>query len=230
MTKEKLSSRPEPLLREAKQRCSGGTCCLLSLHHSGQQSRNASCSWAAQAFRPAISPGFCSSALAAGGRCRQEHKAETPTALTLRNPPAPTAIPANFKPRHHDMKPALALNLPLQPVKQIALKLLNLAAAQTRHMQMISLRTPLVEMLLALQVHEIQFIHQPMPLQQPKRPVHGDSIDSRINLPRLAQQLAGIKMRLRRLHNFQNRPPLPRHAQPARHQLRLQSSGCFRLR
>src|SRR5438270_367197 len=94
--------------------------------------------------------------------------------LALRDRPASAAISANFEARHNNMEPALPLNLPLQPVEEVALKLLNLPAPQARHMEMIALGTSLIVVLFALQVHEIQLIHQPMALQQSQRAVHSN--------------------------------------------------------
>ena len=58
--------------------------------------------------------------------------------------PALTAIAAHFKPAHHDVEAAIALNLPLQAVEEIALEFRNLAAAQARHMDVIALGPALV--------------------------------------------------------------------------------------
>ena len=131
------------------------------------------------------------------------------------------AVPANFQAGHHNVELAVALNLTFEPVEQIAFKLRDLAAAQAGHVDVVSLRTALVEMLLALHMHEVKLIDQAVTLEQINSPIDGDAVNLRINPPRLAQNLAGIQMLLCRLDDAQNSPPLMGHAQPARHQFSL---------
>ena len=69
------------------------------------------------------------------------------------------AIATNLQTTDHDVKPAVALNLSFQAVEQVAFKLGDLAATKAGHVNMIALRTALVKVLLALQVHEVQFVH-----------------------------------------------------------------------
>src|ERR1700680_1426047 len=75
------------------------------------------------------------------------------------------AVTADFESRNHDMEAAIPLNLSLQPVEQVAFKFRNLAAAQARHVDVISLGTALVVVLLALHVHQIEFVNQAVPFQ-----------------------------------------------------------------
>lgn len=77
-----------------------------------------------------------------------------------------SAISANFQSTYQDVKLALALDLTFKPIEQIAFKLGDLSTAQAGHVNMISLRPPLVKMFFALHVHEIKFIDQAVALQQ----------------------------------------------------------------
>jgi len=77
-------------------------------------------------------------------------------------------------------------------------------------MNVIALRPALVEMLLALHVHEIEFIHKSMPLQQLESAIDGNTIDSGIELARMAENLRRIQVLLGILNYAQNCAPLAR--------------------
>jgi len=127
------------------------------------------------------------------------------------------------------MKSAVALDLALQAIKEIALEFHDLAAALAGHVDVIALRTALVEMLLALHVHQIQLIDQPVALQQTQRAINSDPVDLRVDPAGAAENLAGIEMLLGGFDNAKNRATLARHAQATRHQLSLQPSRSFCL-
>ena len=83
-------------------------------------------------------------------------------------------------------------------------------------MNVVTLRTPLVVMLLALHVHEIEFVHQSVPFEQVQRAIDGHTIDAWVKFARVAKNLCGIEMLFRVLNNFENRPALMRHTQATR--------------
>jgi hypothetical protein len=74
------------------------------------------------------------------------------------------AIPANLEPAHEDVKLAFALDLTFEPVEQIALKFSNLSASQARHMNVVALWPALIKVLLALHVHQVKLINEPVSL------------------------------------------------------------------
>jgi hypothetical protein len=139
-------------------------------------------------------------------------------------------ITADFQPGDHNMEPAIALNLSLQAIEEVAFKFRNLAAAQTCHVDVIPLGTALVVVLLALHMHEVKFIDQTVPLQQAKRAIYGDPVDLRIEAASAPQQLAGIKVLFGGFDDAQDGAPLTGHAQSARHQLGLETSWNLGLR
>src|SRR5207244_6453165 len=69
-----------------------------------------------------------------------------------------------------------------------------------------------------------------MPFEQLQGAIHGHSVNSRIDLARLAKKLAGVEMLLSSFHNAQDRAALAGQTQPARHKLGLQSAGLFGFR
>jgi hypothetical protein len=85
-------------------------------------------------------------------------------------------------------------------------------------------------MSLAVNVHEIEFVNQPMPLQQPQRPVHSAAIHAGIQLLRLAQKLGCVQVFGRSLHHAKNRAALLGHAYSALGEVGLQSPRDFGLR
>ena len=63
---------------------------------------------------------------------------------------AVSTITANFEARNDDVKAAIALDLSFEAVEKVALELCNFAASETRHVNVISLRTTFVKMFFAL--------------------------------------------------------------------------------
>src|SRR5262245_44527217 len=83
------------------------------------------------------------------------------------------AVSADFKTAHHDVEAAVALDLSLEPIEEIALEFRDLATTKTSHVNMVALWAPLVIMLLSLHVHQVEFVDQAMPLKQAQRAVYG---------------------------------------------------------
>jgi len=127
------------------------------------------------------------------------------------------------------MKVAVTLDLAFQAIKESAFEFCNFAAPKTSHMDVVSLRSTLVVMLLALQVHEIEFIDQAVALEEVQGPVDRYTVDLGINLARMAQNLAGIEVLLGGFDHAQNSAALPGHAHATRHQFGLQASRRFSL-
>ena len=74
------------------------------------------------------------------------------------------AIPANLEPAHEDVKLAFALDLTFEPLKQIAFEFCDFPAAQARHVNVVTLRAALIKVLLALHVHQVKLINEPVSL------------------------------------------------------------------
>src|SRR5438552_18643124 len=97
-------------------------------------------------------------------------------------------------------------------------------------MDMVSLRPSFVEVFLALHVHQVQFVNQAVALEQTESAVDGDAVNAGIEAAGLAKNLSGVKVLLGCFYHGENSAPLVGHAQPARHQFRLQASRSFSLR
>lgn len=69
------------------------------------------------------------------------------------------AVAAHFKPGYHNVKVAISLDLPLDPVEQLTFKLLNFAAAEAGHMHVIALGPPFVKVSVTLGVQQIEFVN-----------------------------------------------------------------------
>src|SRR5271157_595690 len=78
---------------------------------------------------------------------------------------ATRAIAADLKPRNQNVELAIALDLSLHAVEQVALEFLHLAAPQAGHVHVVALRTPLVEVTFPLYVQQVEFIHQSLALE-----------------------------------------------------------------
>jgi two-component SAPR family response regulator len=121
------------------------------------------------------------------------------------------AVTTDFQSRNDNMEPAIALNLTLQSIEKIAFKFGDLPATKACHVNVISLGSSLIVVLLTLQMHEIELIYKPVTLEQIERAIDRNSIDLRIQSTRLAEDLAGVQMLLSGLDDTQNRTALARH-------------------
>jgi hypothetical protein len=124
-------------------------------------------------------------------------------------------VTTHFQAADNDVEAAVALDLSFEAVEEIAFKFHDLATTKARHVDVIALRAPLVEMLLALHVHEIEFVNQSVALQQLQGAVNRNSIDLGIKLPGMAQNLCGIKMLLGVFDHAKNCAALPSQAKAA---------------
>jgi hypothetical protein len=79
-------------------------------------------------------------------------------------------------------------------------------------MDMVALRAPLIEMLLALHVHQVEFVNEPVSLEQAQSAVHSHSVDAGVELARLLKDLRSIQVLLGGFYNSQDRAALPRKA------------------
>ena len=86
------------------------------------------------------------------------------------------AVAADFEPGDDNVEAAIPLDLSLQSIKEVAFKFRNLAAAQTRHVDMVPLRAPFIEMFLALHMHQVEFVNQSVPLQQAQSAINRDPV------------------------------------------------------
>ncbi|HSS99262.1 MAG TPA: hypothetical protein VLK33_19640, partial [Terriglobales bacterium] len=80
------------------------------------------------------------------GSKSQESKLALVTVSRLSLRTAIGAISTTLQAGNNDMELAVALNLPFQSIKEIALKFSNLSAPETCHVNVIALRTALVKM------------------------------------------------------------------------------------
>jgi hypothetical protein len=122
------------------------------------------------------------------------------------------AVTTDFQAAHHDVKTAVALNLPLKAVEQIAFEFHNLAAAEASHVDVVALGTALVEVLLALHMHQIELVNEPVALKQLQSAVYGNSVDGGVELARMTQELCGVEMLLGVFNHAENSAALPSQA------------------
>lgn len=124
----------------------------------------------------------------------------------------------------------IPLDLPFEPLKQVALELENLATAEAGHVDVIAMRAALIKMLLSLQVHEVEFVHEAVALEKIQSSIDGHAVNLGIKSPRFAEYLDGVEMLLGSLDHAEDSAALAGHAQAARHQYGLQAPGRLGLR
>jgi hypothetical protein len=137
------------------------------------------------------------------------------------------AISANFQAAHDDVEAAIALDLSFETVEEIAFKFHDLPATQARHVNVIALRPSLIEVFLALHVHEVEFIDQAVALEEAERAIDGNAVNSGIQFAGVPENLRGIKMLFGGFDDAKNGPPLVSKTNAARSERSLQSARCF---
>jgi len=128
------------------------------------------------------------------------------------------------------VKLAVVLDLIFEPIEQLAFKFGDLSATQARHVNMIALRPPFIKMLLALHVHKIEFVNQPVSLQYLQRAINRNPVDSGVELSRMAEDLRRIQVLFGIFYYAQNRPALMSQAKTTGRECRLQAARGLGLR
>jgi len=138
-------------------------------------------------------------------------------------------VAADFQPADNYVETAFALDLPFESVEQVAFELRNFSAAQAGHVDVIAVRAAFVEMLLALHVHEIEFIDQSVALEQFECAIDSYAVDARIEFARVTKDLRRVQVLLGRLYHAENGPALVGQAQPAGRERSLEITWSFGL-
>ena len=82
-------------------------------------------------------------------------------------------------------------------------------------MDVIARTMAFVEVLVAAQVQEIEFVNQAVALEQVKGAVNGDAVDAGINFLRAFQYRSGVQVAFRIVHDFEEDFSLACEADPA---------------
>jgi hypothetical protein len=140
------------------------------------------------------------------------------------------AVSADFEAGDNDVEAAIALDLSFKAVEQIAFEFEDLAAAETRHVDVISLRATFVVVFFTLQMHEIELVDQTLALEQVEGAVDGDTIDLGIELSGTAKDSGGVEVLLGGFDDAEDHFALAGHAKAAGHELGLEATGLLGLR
>jgi hypothetical protein len=128
------------------------------------------------------------------------------------------------------VKPAIGLDLLLELVELVTDELGNFAAAQARHVNVIFRQLAFVVVAFAVEVHEVEFVDEPVALEQAQGAVDGAAIDAGIKALGFAQDLAGVQVLVGGFDNAQDGAALVGHADPALGKVRLETARDFGLR
>jgi hypothetical protein len=79
-------------------------------------------------------------------------------------------------------------------------------------------------------VHQVEFVNQTLPLEQPQGSIHRAPIHAGVQFLCLAQKLGCIQVFAGGFHHTQNGPPLLGHADSTLGKMGLQSARYFGLR
>ena len=69
------------------------------------------------------------------------------------------AIAADLKPGHDNVEAAVALDLTLEAIEEVAFKFQDLSTAETCHVDVVALGASFIEVLLPLHMHQVEFVH-----------------------------------------------------------------------
>ncbi len=119
---------------------------------------------------------------------------------------------AHFQPHYPDLKTALLDHLLFQFLERRARVFHDRAAPKAGHVTVIAVGLGLVIMLLALDVHEIEFIDQPAILEQCESSIDRGAIDIGVLFPGKLEEHGCIQMPGRVLNDIHQEAPLSGHA------------------
>jgi hypothetical protein len=125
---------------------------------------------------------------------------------------ATAAAATHFKSHNPDVEPCLTRDFRLQAFKQGARELFDSPALEAGKVHVIDVRLRLIKVLLAVQVHEIQFIDQTQLLEEFQGSVDRGPVNSLVALPRQLQQTRRVKMAVRVLDRLDKDLSLSRDA------------------
>ena len=125
------------------------------------------------------------------------------------------AVPADFRPREGDLESELRLHLAADGLELFAEKFLDAAAAQADDVRVLLFQAGFVVMLFALEVRQIQLVHQTAFLEQLQRAIHGDAIELGIFFLGHLIQALGVQMQAGVVDQIEQQTPLAREADPA---------------
>jgi hypothetical protein len=132
--------------------------------------------------------------------------------------------PSHFGSRDGDLKIAVARNLPFQIFVEFTFKLTNPSAANTCHVDVVPRAVAFVEVAMAAQVKQVEFIDQAVLFEKFERAVNGNPGNIRIHLLRKFEDFAGVQVLSRAFHYLQHHPTLASQANTASAQLTLQTA------
>jgi|HubBroStandDraft_1064217.scaffolds.fasta_scaffold271261_1 hypothetical protein len=123
---------------------------------------------------------------------------------------------AHFQSHYPDLKTTLLDHLLFQFLERRACVFHDRAAAEASHVAVIAVGLGFVIVLLALDVHKIQFVDQPAILKQREGSVDRGAIDVGIMFPRKFEKRGRVQMPGRVLNNIHQEAPLSGHAYVSR--------------
>jgi hypothetical protein len=110
------------------------------------------------------------------------------------------------------MEALLPGNFRLQPLEQRTGEFLNAATLEARQMHVVNIGLRLIEMLLAVQVHQVKFINQPHLLEKINRSVDCCPVNLPVTLSCHGQQCRSVQVTIRLLDRFDQDSSLPGNA------------------
>jgi hypothetical protein len=137
------------------------------------------------------------------------------------------AVAAYFRARGGDGDPAIFFDLLFQLLVERRLELADRSAFQTGDVDVIAGAVAFIEMLVATQVQQIEFIDQAVAFQQIDGAVDGHAMDARVKLLRAVQNGAGIEMALGAVHHLEQNFSLTGQAHAAFGEGFLQAAGAL---
>ncbi len=108
----------------------------------------------------------------------------------------------------------MRLHLFPEPLQRLSVELFHFAATQADDVRMLLLGTRLVVMLVALEVHQVQLIHELSFFEHLQSSVDGNAVDPGILLLRKLVELLGIEVAAGLIDEFEQNAPLPGDTNP----------------
>jgi hypothetical protein len=145
--------------------------------------------------------------------------------LSRRHFAAFLAVTADFRAGNRNLDTAVARNLLLQFLVERAFDFANLPAAQAGNVDMIAWPVRFVEMAVAAEVQQVEFVNQALALEHLKRPVDSYARDVFVELLRALEDFVRVEMARRAFDHLNEHAALPRKPYAALAKLALEAAG-----
>jgi hypothetical protein len=136
------------------------------------------------------------------------------------------AVAADFGARRGYVDAAVFFDLLFQLLVQVRLEFADGSTLQASDVDVVAGTVAFVEVLVAAQVEQVQFVNQAVAFEQVDGAVDGHAVDARVELLRAIENRSGVEMALGVVHHLEENFSLARQADAALGEGFLETAGA----